>query len=69
LVLATDGVSDNLETDKLVDMVRQAASPEEASTQVKDIVAQRLEQGFAPTALGGRFRHDDQTAIFRFFGG
>lgn len=69
LVLATDGISDNLETSQLVSMVRDAATPQEASNQVKGTVDQRLEQGLAPTALGGRFRHDDQTAIFRFFGG
>lgn len=67
LVLATDGISDNLESGQLIDLVRQAASPEEASAQIKGTVDDRLERGFAPTALGGRFRHDDQTAVFRFF--
>ena len=69
LVLATDGITDNLESGQLIDLVRNATTPEEASQQVKGMVDRRLEQGFAPTALGGRLRHDDQTAIFRFFGG
>ena len=68
LVLASDGITDNLESGQLMEIVRNAATPGEAIAEVKATVDQRLEQGFAPTALGGRFRHDDQTAIFRFFG-
>jgi serine/threonine protein phosphatase PrpC len=66
-VLTTDGVSDNLHVNELVQIIREAASPEEASKQVKNLVNQHLEQGLAPELLGARYRHDDQTAIIRFF--
>ena len=68
LVLATDGVSDNITIDELVESVRNSASPEEAAQRVNGAVAARIEEGVLPEALGGRFRHDDRTAILRFFG-
>jgi serine/threonine protein phosphatase PrpC len=67
LVLATDGVSDNLHVEELVQLVRRAGSPEDASKQIKKVVDLHLEQGLAPEILGARYRHDDQTAIVRFF--
>jgi serine/threonine protein phosphatase PrpC len=68
LVLATDGVSDNIHVDELADIVRRVDSPEEAGKQIEAIVANRLELGRVPEQLGVRSRHDDRTAIFRFFG-
>ena len=68
LVLATDGVSDNITIDELVDSVKHSASPEDAAQRINGSVAARIEEGVLPEALGGRFRHDDRTAIFRFFG-
>lgn len=68
LVLATDGVSDNLTVDELVESVRNSSSPEDAAQRINGAVAARIEEGVLPDALGGRFRHDDRTAIFRFFG-
>lgn len=67
LVLATDGVSDNVHTDELAEMVRSAASPDAASQTVNNTIANRLEAGRLPEQVGRRFRHDDRTAIFRFF--
>ena len=69
LLLATDGISDNLPTAELVQAVRDAASPDEAASRIKSMVDTRLEHGVVPEQMGGRFRHDDQTAILRFFGG
>ena len=68
LVLATDGVSDNITIAELVESVRNSASPDDASQRINGAVAARIEEGVLPEALGGRFRHDDRTAIFRFFG-
>ena len=68
LVLATDGVSDNLTIDELVESVRNSDSPDDAAQLINSAVAARIEKGVLPEALGGRFRHDDRTAIFRFFG-
>jgi serine/threonine protein phosphatase PrpC len=67
LILATDGVSDNMLAEELASAVRGAASPQEAAAQVEKTIAQRLESGMRPQRLGGRYRHDDRTAIFRFF--
>lgn len=67
LLLATDGISDNVPTAELVQAVRDAASPGQAASRIESMVATRLEHGLVPEQLGGRYRHDDQTAILRFF--
>ena len=67
LVLATDGVSDNLHADELAELVRAASSPAEAQESVNATISTRLEEGRVPEQVGRRFRHDDRTAIFRFF--
>lgn len=67
LVLSTDGLSDNMLIDDLADMVRKAASPEEAATSIDEKIERYLQEGRMPERLGRRFRHDDRTAIFRFF--
>ena len=67
LVLATDGITDNMMADELGDIVRTAASPGEAAEKVNSLVEERLKEGRVPELLGRRFRHDDRTAIFRFF--
>ena len=69
LVLATDGVTDNVMASELADMVRAAATPEEAAEKVNALVEARLGEGQVPEQLGRRSRHDDRTAIFRFFDG
>ena len=67
LVCCTDGVSDNLLGEELMEIVRDSASAEEASGRVKELVDQHIEQGRDIRFRGGRFRHDDETAIIRFF--
>ena len=67
LICCTDGVSDNLLGDELTEIVRACANAEEASERVKALVDQHIEQGRDIRFRGGRFRHDDETAIFRFF--
>jgi len=69
LVLATDGVSDNLLAAELAEIVRTVAMPQEAVQQVNDVIEARLREGRIPGQDGGRLRHDDRTAIFRFFSG
>ena len=68
LVLATDGVTDNMDVDELAEIVRSSATPEEASGRIEEIIAGRLVEGRVPEKLGVRFRYDDRTAIIRFFG-
>lgn len=67
LVLATDGVTDNMDVEELAEIVRNSASPDEASGRIEEIIAGRLTEGRVPDRLGVRFRRDDRTAIIRFF--
>ena len=68
LVLATDGLSDNILTEDLADIVRRAESPDDAAQQTNSTVESFLQPGRMPEELGRRFRRDDRTGIFRFFG-
>ena len=67
LVLATDGVTDNMLVEELADIVRGSSSPDVAANNVNGMVESRLGEGGMPEQLVRRFRHDDRTAIFRFF--
>jgi len=67
LLLVTDGLSDNLQRKDMEDMVRGAASPLEAAGRIDRAITSLLREGRAPAQLGGRFRHDDRTAVIRFF--
>jgi serine/threonine protein phosphatase PrpC len=68
LVLATDGVTDNITSDELVEIVRRTASPDEAAEQISTIMARHSAEERPPTPLRRRFRDDDWTVIVRFFG-
>jgi serine/threonine protein phosphatase PrpC len=67
MVLATDGVTDNVTSCELVEIMRQAVSPDEAVRQLHSLLTTRQAEGRLPAPLGGRFRDDDWTAIIRFF--
>jgi serine/threonine protein phosphatase PrpC len=67
IILATDGVTDNMDIDELAEIVRSSATPEEATGRIEEIIAGRLVEGRVPEKLGVRFRYDDRTAIIRFF--
>jgi serine/threonine protein phosphatase PrpC len=67
IVLATDGVTDNMDIAELAEIVRTSATPEEATGRIEEIIAGRLIEGRVPEKLGVRFRYDDRTAIVRFF--
>jgi serine/threonine protein phosphatase PrpC len=67
LLLVTDGVTDNIPSGELADIVLSATSPQEAAEQISTIMAIRSAGGPLSTPLQGGFRHDDWTAILRFF--
>ena len=67
VMLATDGITDNITTDELVQIVRHAATPDAAVAHLRTMLMARQRQDWSPTLLGERFRHDDRTAIVRFF--
>ncbi len=68
LLLITDGVINNLFPHELAAIVYEAASPEEAASDLEEMLAEkrRLHKGREDTY--GTFREDDLTALFRFFG-
>ncbi|HEX9869308.1 MAG TPA: SpoIIE family protein phosphatase [Candidatus Tectomicrobia bacterium] len=68
MVLATDGITDNITSSELVDVIRHSASPDEAAGQLRTIMVTRAAgECLAAAPLRGRFRYDDWTAIVRFF--
>ncbi len=67
LITASDGITDNVNLAELAGFIRSSTTPEDAAAVVKQAIDERLERGITPELLGGRFRHDDQTGIFRFF--
>jgi serine/threonine protein phosphatase PrpC len=68
VVLATDGVTDNVPSYELVEIVRSAASPAAAVARLSTIMTTRRAGGRLSEPSGGGFRDDDWTAIIRFFG-
>jgi serine/threonine protein phosphatase PrpC len=67
LVLATDGVTDNVTSHELVEIVRGTTSPDAAAAQLRTLMTARQAGSRLPESLVGGFRHDDWTAIVRFF--
>ena len=67
LILLTDGITANVTHDELVNLIRAAASPDQAVAQLQSLLAARRTTAILPEPLGGHFHHDDQTAIVRFF--
>ena len=67
IFLATDGITDNMTIEELAEVIRNAATPEEASTKIEETIKERLQDGRVPETIGVRFRYDDRTGIIRFF--
>lgn len=63
VVLATDGITDLVPRDELVEIIRAAASPDEAVQQLHHLLTTR----HTAPPLGSQGRRDDWTAIVRFF--
>ena len=68
LVLATDGITDNIASCELAEIVRSTATPDKAAAQLSAMIASRQAQGLGPGPVRTSFRGDDRTAIIRFFG-
>lgn len=67
LLLATDGITDNMTIEELADVIRNATTPGDAAAQIEDTIKERLTEGRVPETIGVRFRYDDRTGIIRFF--
>ena len=67
LLLATDGITDNMSIDELAQLINNASTPEGAAAQIEQTIKERLTEGRVPETIGVRFRYDDRTGIIRFF--
>ncbi len=67
LLLATDGITDNMTIEELAEVIRNASTPEQAAETIEDTIKERLQEGRVPETIGVRFRYDDRTGIIRFF--
>ena len=67
LLLATDGITDNMTIEELVEVINSASTPEDAAAQIEETIKERLTEGRVPETIGVRFRYDDRTGIIRFF--
>ena len=67
LLLATDGITDNMSIEELAEVIRNATTPEQASETIEETIKDRLQEGRVPETIGVRFRYDDRTGIIRFF--
>ena len=67
LLLATDGITDNMTIDELAEVIINASMPEEAAASIEETIKERLTEGRVPETIGVRFRYDDRTGIIRFF--
>jgi serine/threonine protein phosphatase PrpC len=67
VVLATDGVTDNIAPGEVAEMVCRATSPDAAVACLRaNITTRQAAEGFT-APLREPFRRDDRTAIVRFF--
>lgn len=67
ILLATDGITDNMTIEELAEVIRNASTPEQAAEEIEDTIKDRLQEGRVPETIGVRFRYDDRTGIIRFF--
>ena len=67
ILVATDGITDNMSMEELAEVVRNASTPEQAAETIEDTIKGRLQEGYVPETIGVRFRYDDRTVIIRFF--
>ena len=67
ILVATDGITDNMTIEELAEVVRNASTPEEAAESIESTIKVRLKDGYVPETIGVRFRYDDRTGIIRFF--
>ena len=67
LLLTTDGLVHNLLEEELGTILRRAATPQGAVSEVRALLAEKRRRREGRTDTFGTFKEDDQTAILRFF--
>jgi serine/threonine protein phosphatase PrpC len=68
LVLATDGLVENVAPCELAALVDEAASPEEAVSALRQLLCEKRRQNKGRVDDHSSFRRDDATAIIRYIG-
>jgi len=68
LVLATDGLVENVAPSDLATLVGDAPSPEEAVSAVRQLLCEKKRANRGRVDDHSGFRHDDATAIIRYIG-
>ena len=66
LILATDGLTNNVFPEELAAIVSKAASPDEAVAALKELVGEKQRLHIGREDSYGTFREDDRTAIIRY---
>ncbi len=66
LVLATDGLINNVFPEEVAQIVAAAATPQDAVLAIQVLVAEKRRRHQGRNDSYGTFHEDDQTAIFRF---
>lgn len=68
LVLATDGLIENVAPSELADVVGASPSPEEAVAAVRQLLCEKKRANRGRVDDHSGFRHDDATALIRYIG-
>jgi serine/threonine protein phosphatase PrpC len=68
LALVTDGIIENLAPSELVDILISASTPEQAVSALQQLLCQKKRANKGRIDEHSSFRHDDATAIIRYFG-
>lgn len=67
LILATDGITDNIYPHELYELViKDVKNPQEAVGKLKELLKEKRRKNQGREDFFGKFKNDDQTAIIRF---
>ena len=67
LVLATDGLVNNIFPQEISDIVQRAPSPHRAALDIEELTTSKRTQHRGRDDLYGTYKEDDQTVIIRYF--
>ena len=67
LILATDGLANNVSPEELAALIQSSASPDEAVSALAELVSEKRRLHRGREDRYGTFREDDRTAIIRYF--
>jgi serine/threonine protein phosphatase PrpC len=68
LILATDGLIENIAPSELIAVVDAASSPQQAVATLRQVYAEKQQGNTGRVGESSGFRRDDATAIIRYIG-